>query len=123
MGSTSTRNPTGTRRLATTARSRSGVSERTDGIARRRARGKRGGSGASLKLSKPQIRALSSFSEPGRYRVNWRWGDYGLSWRGYLQLKSAQLIEEQWTWASTTRPDVGITEAGVKALSEHGPGV
>lgn len=63
-------------------------------------------------LSAAQVSALKELSEPGHFRVNWR---PDLSHTAYLDLKDRGLIEEAWTWASTTRPDVAITEAGVAA--------
>lgn len=63
-------------------------------------------------LSAAQIAALKQLSEPGQYRVNWR---PAITHAAYLDLKDRGLIEEAWTWASTTRPDVAITEAGVAA--------
>lgn len=65
-------------------------------------------------LSRPQIAALQSLGEPGHFLVG---GLRQLSGRGYQQLRERGLIEEHWTWASTTRPDVGITPAGVEALA------
>jgi hypothetical protein len=76
-------------------------------------------------LSKSQRKALESFSEPGHYTVGWRREQYRLSWEGYIALRQRGLIEEVWTWASTTRPDVGITATGkallASALERHAP--
>lgn len=66
-----------------------------------------------LKLK--QIKALKSLGEPGHFRVGWK---HGLSLTSYLDLRDRKLIEEHWTWASTTRPDVGITEAGLRELAD-----
>lgn len=38
--------------------------------------------------------------------------------RCYLQLRAAGYLEEHWTWASTTRPDCGLSVAGKQALKE-----
>lgn len=64
-------------------------------------------------LKKNQIKALKELGEPGHFRVNWR---PNLSPDAYRDLKDRGLIQEAWTWASTTRPDVSITEAGVAAV-------
>lgn len=64
-------------------------------------------------LKKSQIKALRELGAPGRFRVNWR---PNLSPDAYRDLKDRGFIEEHWTWASTTRPDVGITEAGLAAI-------
>lgn len=34
----------------------------------------------------------------------------------YSELREAGYLEEHWTWASTTRPDCGISQAGLRAL-------
>jgi hypothetical protein len=34
-------------------------------------------------------------------------------------LRAAGYLEEHWTWASTTRPDCGISKAGREALAEY----
>lgn len=65
-------------------------------------------------LKKNQIKALKELGEPGHFRVNWR---PNLSSDAYRDLKERGMIEEQWTWASTTRPDVGITETGKAAIT------
>ena len=66
-------------------------------------------------LTKRQIAALALLpAEPGRFLVNWR---PILGRRGYLDLRDRGLIDEQWTWASGSRPDTGITPAGRLALS------
>jgi len=64
-------------------------------------------------LKKNQIKALKELGEPGHFRVNWR---PNLSSDAYRDLKDRGFIEEHWTWASTTRPDVGITAAGLAAI-------
>jgi len=67
-------------------------------------------------LKKNQIKALKELGEPGHFRVNWR---PNLSPDAYRDLKNRGFIEEYWTFASTTRPDVGITDAGLAALHEE----
>lgn len=69
-----------------------------------------------------QARALQELSGDG-FRVG---GTRGVcSERCYDQLRAAGYLEEHWTWASTTRPDCGISDAGRAALAEyiaaHGP--
>lgn len=64
-------------------------------------------------LKNSQIKALKELGEPGHFRVNWR---PNLSPDAYRDLKERGLIEEHWTWASSTRPDVGITAAGLAAI-------
>lgn len=69
-----------------------------------------------MELNEKQRAALHELSEPGRFRVGWR---PDISHKEYLALKSDGLIEEAWTWASTTRPDVAITEAGIAARQQQ----
>lgn len=69
-------------------------------------------------LKKNQIKALRELGEPGHFHVNWR---PNLSPDGYRDLKERGLIEEHWTWASQTRPDVGITAAGVAVIQQEQP--
>lgn len=69
---------------------------------------------ADKPLKKSQIKALKELGESGHFRVNWR---PNLSPDAYRDLKERGLIEEYWTWASVTRPDVGITAEGVAALT------
>jgi hypothetical protein len=66
-------------------------------------------------LRKSQVKALRELGEPGGFRVNWR---PNLSPDAYRELREWGFIEEHWTWASTTRPDVGITEAGQTAMNK-----
>ena len=66
-------------------------------------------------LTQRQIATLRELGAPGYFRVNWR---PILSPAAYLDLRERGLIEEHWTWASLTRPDVGITQAGVAAIKE-----
>ncbi len=63
-------------------------------------------------LTKDQIAALNDLGEPWHYRVNWR---PKLSQKDYDDLLNREYIAEVWTWASGTRPDVGITDLGAKA--------
>lgn len=63
-------------------------------------------------LNAAQKKALNDLSEPGRFRVLWK---PDISHAEYLELRDGGYIVEHWTWASSTRPDVGITEAGVAA--------
>lgn len=65
-------------------------------------------------LGKAQIRALKELGAPGHFRVNWR---PNLSPDGYAGLRDGGYIEEHWTWASTTRPDTGITAKGIEAIA------
>jgi hypothetical protein len=63
-----------------------------------------------------QAKALAQLEGPG-FRVG---GTRGVcSERCYMQLRTAGYLEEHWTWASTTRPDCGISDAGRKALEEY----
>lgn len=69
-------------------------------------------------LTSAQIQALRELGEPGQFRVNWR---PTISPSEYIDLNMRGLIEEAWTWASMTRPDVAITDAGVLArTAPHG---
>ena len=63
-----------------------------------------------------QAKALRLVAGDG-FRVG---GMRGLcSERCYSQLRAAGYLEEHWTWASTTRPDCGISEKGREALAEY----
>lgn len=63
-----------------------------------------------------QARALRALSGPG-FRVG---GTRGVcSERCYVQLRAAGYLEEHWTWASTTRPDCGLSATGRAALAEY----
>ena len=63
-----------------------------------------------------QANALRQLSGDG-FRVG---GTRGIcSERCYLELRSAGFLEEHWTWASTTRPDCGISDTGKQALAEY----
>lgn len=71
-----------------------------------------------MRLFKTEIAFLKSCT-PGQYRVG---GTRGiLSERSYLRLRKAGYLDEVWTWASTTRPDVSISALGVAALAESTP--
>jgi hypothetical protein len=66
-----------------------------------------------MRLYKTEIAFLRSCT-PGEYRVG---GTRGiLSERSYSRLRKAGYLDEVWTWASRTRPDVSISKAGVDAL-------
>ena len=68
-----------------------------------------------MKLFKTEIAFLRSCT-PGRYLVG---GTRGiLSERSYMRLRKAGYLEEFWSWASTTRPDVSISQKGLAALAE-----
>lgn len=68
-------------------------------------------------INKSQAQALRQLAPPGHFRVG---GTRGLlSEKDYLDLRSRGYLEEHWTWASTTRPDCGISEAGVAALARY----
>lgn len=71
----------------------------------------------SKPLQKNQIKALKELGAPGHFRVSWRPNP---SPDAHRDLKDRGLIEEHWTWASTTRPDTGITTEGVEALTKAG---
>jgi hypothetical protein len=66
-------------------------------------------------LTKAQATALKSLLSSTGFRVNWRYENYRLSRKGYLDLVARKLIEEHWTWASSGRPDIGITDEGRNA--------
>jgi hypothetical protein len=70
-----------------------------------------------MALNKAQLAALGELSADG-FRVNWR---PKLSASEYEDLRTQKLIEEQWTWASTTRPDVRLSDVGVSALTRKDP--
>lgn len=65
-------------------------------------------------INPAQIKALKELGDPGHFRVGWK---PDLSRDDYLELRELELIEEHWTWASTTRPDTGITTKGVEAIA------
>jgi hypothetical protein len=67
------------------------------------------------RLTKAQVVSLKELGEPGHFRVNWH---HKLSNRDYNDLLKREFIITAWTWASTTRPDTSITDAGRRALTE-----
>jgi len=63
-----------------------------------------------------QAKALKALSGDG-FLVG---GTRGIcSDRCYSQLRAAGYLEEHWTWASTTRPDCGLSAAGREVLAEY----
>ena len=64
-----------------------------------------------IHLTKRQRSALTELGEPGHYRVGWA---PKLGAAGYRDLVAKGLIVEAWTFLSTTRPDVAITDLGVE---------
>jgi hypothetical protein len=71
-------------------------------------------------ITAKEYKALKSLPhEEYHYQVGWRYEDHDLTSEEYLALKDAKLIDTAWTWASTTRPDVGVTEKGFKAIKEY----
>jgi hypothetical protein len=71
-----------------------------------------------MKLTARQRKALQDLGPPGHFSVDWR---PRLSGNEYDDLKARGFIAEAWTWASRTRPDVSITDAGVAALADPHP--
>ena len=67
-----------------------------------------------IRLFKTEIAFLRS-CRPGEYRVGGTRGVLGE--RSYRRLRKAGYLEEHWTWASTTRPDVSISPEGIAALA------
>jgi hypothetical protein len=62
-------------------------------------------------LTRGERQALQWFSESGfvcSFRPEWA----GLSERSYTRLTKLGLFESHWTWASTTRPDTGLSDKG-----------
>lgn len=69
-----------------------------------------------MALKPYQAKALKLLPTDG-FRVG---GTRGLcSERCYTELRRSGYLEEHWTWASTTRPDCGVSKAGLVALAEY----
>ena len=63
-------------------------------------------------LAPKERKALQWFSEGGfvcGFRPEWA----GLSQQAYDKLDKLGLFESHWTWASTTRPDTGLSALGL----------
>lgn len=68
-----------------------------------------------MQLRPYHIKAMVQLEGDG-FRVG---GTRGIcSERCYSELRAAGYLEEHWTWASTTRPDCGLSVAGKAALAE-----
>lgn len=63
-------------------------------------------------LTGAQREAVLWFS-PGGFVVGFRPQWAGLSDAGFKGLEAHGLIQSHWTWASTTRPDTGLTPLGL----------
>lgn len=71
----------------------------------------------AVKLTKAQMKFLRKLSPEEATCRQVRYEDVGLSFKGYRGLIVAGLIVEAWTWLSRTRPDVALTDAGRRALT------
>jgi hypothetical protein len=70
-------------------------------------------------LSKREIKALKHlnayWSKDGGYLAGFR---LDVTNKSYLKFRQEGLIEEAWTWASSTRPDIRISDKGKEALND-----